>query len=64
VRYDKPDSEHNDTSARDCETVCVCNVKHRVSWAHPHPTEHPPNRPRLVDPWAPCDCPYCKAVAS
>lgn len=42
--------DDNETTARDCDPVCVCNVKDPQ---HIEPEPEP-------DPWEPCDCPDCR----
>ena len=60
MEYTKPaNAEENETSARDCETVCICNVKMEPA-AELRALGILPAR----DPWAACDCPYCQAVGA
>jgi hypothetical protein len=63
VDYFKPfDSEGNDTAARDCDPVCVCNLK------APHGTARVLADCRTVGAWVPpaldlwraCDCRACR----
>lgn len=57
MRYEKPfdTADDNETAARDCSVVCLCNVK--VA----DPIEP---RPAPPDPWAACDCPWCESMAA
>lgn len=54
--YDKPtDTDDNETAARDCSVVCLCNAK----LEHDQGAEDEPGEHHTVDPWDPCDCAAC-----
>lgn len=55
--YDKPtDTDcENETAARDCAVVCLCNVK----LEHDQGVDDEPGEHHTRDPWDPCDCAAC-----
>lgn len=48
---ERPTYDSNDTAARDCDPVCVCNVKGREGW---------PLYGCRRGVWSECDCDDCR----